>query len=290
MFKSQRWFFVFFKTWVWLSIAASVPVFTAHAQTESKHIDFGTIDRNPRYVIDAFTPFLDYLRTQGIPTGKVRVYRSAEQAIKRLNAGEYSISALSPSNALRLMDEANAKPLLIFMKGGVKQYNSAIFVKKESSVTSLAELTGKVIAFEHPYSTSSYFLPRNVLLESKLTLQESRKAVNDAVAYYFSKDDANTVAQVNSGIAHAGGIQKAFLEKHPDFSKFRIVAESPYVPRIVFLISGDFPEQPLKRILLDMHNHADGQAVLKNMRTTRIVEFDGDPVETMNTTVRTALK
>ncbi len=111
--------------------------------------------------------------------------------------------------ALRLMDEAGAVPLLIREKKGVKEYNSVIFVRKDSPITSMADLKGKVIAFEDPDSTSSYMLPRKILENEGLILKKSRKPVPGAVAYYFSKDDDNTVTQVASGKrAHAGGIKK----------------------------------------------------------------------------------
>ncbi len=91
----------------------------------------------------------------------------------------------SPYGALVMMDKTGAVPVLIREKKGVKEYSAVIFVPAASPVQKLADLTGKVVAFEDPSSTSSFVLPVNILKGAGLTVKESRKAVDGAIAYYF---------------------------------------------------------------------------------------------------------
>lgn len=191
--------------------------------------------------------------------------------------------------ALRLMDEAGAVPLLIREKKGVKEYNSVIFVRKDSPITSMADLKGKVIAFEDPDSTSSYMLPRKILENEGLILKKSRKPVPGAVAYYFSKDDDNTVTQVASGKrAHAGGIKKSKVAGKSDF---RLLSpESINVPRHVVVVRSQIPAGQLKSILLGMKTDPGAANVLKKIKTpTGFSEFKTDPVEQFNIQIRPAL-
>lgn len=197
--------------------------------------------------------------------------------------------ATTPSNALQLMDGAGAVPILIAMKGGVKAYNAVIFVNKDAAIQTLGDLRGQVVAFESEFSTSSYVLPRNQLQKAGLALTLSPTPVPGKVAYYFTEADMNTIAQVKSKRAQAGGIQKGVLEAHPEADKFRIIAESPYVPRLVVLVRKGMAYDSLKGLLLGMNADPEAQGVLKQASISGFAEFDGDPVKIMTTTVREAM-
>ena len=241
--------------------------------------------------IKKYTPLINYLKSNKINTGKIIVYKTIEIAINNLKAGEFDFIFNTPATAIKLMDEAGAVPILIGMKGGVKRYNSVIFVKKDSLIHSLSELKGKVIAFEREYSTSSYYLPSNILRNAGMELQYSRKPIPGKIAYYFTKEDVNTIVQVKTGKrAHAGGIQKNFLDKNSDYGLFRVLAESPYVPRMVVLVREGFDYDKFKKILLKMKDDPAAQNTLKHMHFTGFCEFEGDPAQIMGTTVRKAVE
>jgi phosphonate transport system substrate-binding protein len=163
-----------------------------------------------------------------------------------------------------------------------------VFVRNDSPIQSLTELTGKVIAFEDPGSTSSFMLPRTLLLEAGLTLKESRRPVEGKVAYYFSNDDDNTIAQVRAGRVDAGGIKKTALENHSDF---RILQpESIYLPRHVVMVRKGIPYDRLKAVLLNMKKDVDGQKILQKIKTpTGFSEFSDDPSMYFDKKIRRAL-
>ena len=82
---------------------------------------------------------------------------------KLLKSGDVNIYFDSPCPALTAMHRSGAKPFLRRWKNGIASYYTEIFVRKDSGIEKLEDLKGKVIAFEDPYSTSSYFLPKSIL-------------------------------------------------------------------------------------------------------------------------------
>ncbi len=126
-------------------------------------------------------------------------------------------------------------------------------------------------------------------MNAGLQLVESNSPSSWVLSYYFSKDDNNTIAQVSAGIkADAGGIKKSEVEGN---ANFRILSpESEYVPRHVVLVRKGVSYEKLKAVLLNMKNDAAAKDALKGMKTpTGFSQFEGNPSEIMNTTVRKAL-
>ena len=251
--------------------------------------NLGMVDSKPSKVIKRFTPLMKYLESKGLPKGKVYVAKSKDQMIEYFKSGKVDFMFESPYLALELMDDAEVSPVLIREKSGIKEYNSVIFVKKDSPIKSLGDLKGKVVAFEDPGSTSSFMLPKNLLVANGLEIKESKKPIPGVVAYYFSKDDDNTLYQVKAGKgADAGGIKKSKVEGKADFRM--LTPESKYVPRHVLLVRKGYSSDKLKEILLAMKNDSKAKPVLKTIKTpTGFSEFGDDPEKTMNTTVREAL-
>ena len=252
-------------------------------------LNLGMVDSKPSKIIKRFTPLMKYLESKGLPKGKVHVAKTKDQMAEYFKSGKVDFMFESPYLAVKLMDDAGVRPVIIREKSGVKKYNSVIFVKKDSPVKELKDLVGKVVAFEDPGSTSSFMLPKNLLETNGLKIQESKKPIPGVVAYYFSKDDDNTIYQVKAGkMADAGGIKKSKVEGSADF---RILTpESSFVPRHVMLVRKDYPVDKLVEILLGMVNDSSAKPVLKTIKTpTGFSKFEGDPKITMDTTVRKAL-
>ncbi len=252
-------------------------------------LNLGMVDSSPGEMTDRYAPLLEYLESKGIPAGKVVTTKSIGQMIKRFKSGKVDFLFESPYGVLKIMDAAGAAPILIREKEGVKEYNSVLFVKKDSPIKTISELKGAVVAFEDESSTSSYLLPKNLLLTSGLKLKKSRVPIPDFVSYYFTKKDANTIAIVMEGKkADAGGIKKVEVEGR---SEFRMLSpESPYVPRHVVVVRKGIAFDRLKSVLMNMKNDPAARSVLETIKTpTGFSEFDGNPSDIMMTTVRKAL-
>ena len=235
-----------------------------------------------------YAPLLEYLATKGID-GKVITVPTIEDMVEKFKEGSVDYIFDSPYAVVVLMDKVKAKPVLIREKKGVKEYNAVIFVKADFFIKEISDLKGQVIAFESPDSTSSYMLPKKVIENAGLTLVESPEAVAGKVAYYFTKEDDNTVYHVKAGRkAQAGGIKKSAVDGNADFRLLQ--PESPFVPRHVVALRDGVDGTKLISTLLDMKNDAGAKDLLKELKTpTGFSKFDGDPIELMSGPVRKAL-
>lgn len=256
----------------------------------AEELNLGMVGPSPSKMIKRFGPLMDYLKEKGLPAGKVVTAKTLDQMIGHFKSGKVAFLFESAYGTIRVMDEANGVPILIREKKGVREYNSVIFVKKDSPIGAMPDLNGKIVAFEDPTSTSSYMMPRKLLETAGLVPEESRnrKPVPGKLAYYFTSDDENTIVHVKAGRADAGGIKKGKVENDPEF---RLLSpESAFVPRHVVTVRKDVEYDKLKSVLLNMKKDTVAVKVLEAIRTpTGFSEFDGNATEVMNTKIREAL-
>ena len=244
-------------------------------------LDLGMISDGPSKTIKLFTPLFEYLKAQGLPMGKITSAESVDGMVDLIKQGKVDFVFESPYGAAQLMEATGAYPILIREKDGIREYNSVVFVNKDSDIENFADLAGEVVVFQDPGSTSAYILPRNLLAEAGLELVESERPVPGKLAYYFSGDDENLLAHVKLGKADAGGVDRTAVTQLPDF---RIVPpESSYVPRHVVLVRDGLDSGALKDALLKMAADPEASEVLEAIETpTGFSEFEGDPSKIMN--------
>ena len=93
-------------------------------------------------------------------------------------------------------------------KGGIADYRSVIFTSKQSGITRLEDLRGKIIAFEDPGSTSGYLLPKLFLLKKGFSVVEkatpAAKVSPVDIGYIFADTDKNIVNLVMQEKVAAG--------------------------------------------------------------------------------------
>jgi len=171
---------------------------------------------------------------------------------------------------------------------GKSEYQSIIFTRKDSGIARLEDLKGKVIAFEEPFSSSGYFLPKLDLLKKGFRLAPKRQGSEpvkaDEVGYIFSHGDTNTLFWVLNGMVAAGAVddQKYFMFAR-NRDSFRIVHESASFPRQLVSFRADFPTKLLARVkelLLDMHQSEEGEKALRDFEST--TKFDEIPVQVID--------
>ena len=142
----------------------------------------------------------------------------------------------------------------VIIKKGVSSYHSVVFVRKDSGVKSLDDLRGNVIAFEEPYSTSSYFLPKaslclqGIKLTPVISLEASVAA--DQVGYSFTDDDENTLFWVLGKRVIAGAMSSISFEKlaAKKINKLAVVHSTIDVPRHIVSFRGDLDPALISQI------------------------------------------
>lgn len=174
-------------------------------------------------------------------------------------------------------------------KKNTSEYHTIIFARKnrnekEGKIDQVQDLEGKLVAFEEPFSTSGYYLPRIKLMETGISMKKidftSNERTKNKISYKFSNDDETTLLWVLQGRVDAGAFSNKKFKKYLKGREgdLKVVSKSISVPRHVLNLSPRVSpalSQKLKGILFEMHKDSEGRDVLKEFEKTR--KFDEIP-------------
>lgn len=278
--KISRWGLALFAAlWFFSGVARAAPLV------------IGSVSHEPADEIRKFQPLADYLARHlaehGVDQGKVVVVRGMKEMAQRLRSGEVDIYIDSAFPSIVVSRLSDSRILLRRWKKGRAEYRSVIFVRNDSPIQAVSDLSGQVIAFEEPYSTSGYFLPKSALLQTGLKLTEQAGAGAPAKAgeagYVFAMDDSNIPVWVLRGKVGAGAMDDASFAKLPPQRRdnLRVVHQTAALPRhLVSVRKGLDPRlvNGIKAVLLAMEHSEEGRQVLQKFEmTTRFDELPGGP-------------
>lgn len=175
-------------------------------------IVLGVIVGSPVDNADSIQPLADALASElrgyGITGGQVRVARSVEEMADWLKSGEVDLYFDSVYPALLVSEQSGANLVLRGWQFGRPESQAVIFASRNSGLTSLDGLRGKILAMRAAQSTAGFFLPSVHLVERGLTLT-GKSSFTDIVSpsevgFVFSGSDQDTLRAVIGGSAAAG--------------------------------------------------------------------------------------
>jgi len=226
-------------------------------------IHFGVIPRdNPRLLYEKYQPLLDYLSETTPYHYELALRKKYEEAVAALGNGEIDIALFGPLTYL----EAHAKYGAICIlkpKGidGTATYKSVIITKKDSKISKISELKGKTVAFSASKSTSGNLMPRYLLANAGVHLNDLRQYVN------FDYHDS-VVKAILKGQYDAGSVRDSVARKYMKLG-IETIAESEAIPTGP-LVAG--PKTPLpviediKKALLELNpDNSSHRNILKRL-------------------------
>jgi len=255
---------------------------------EKSDLVVGRASSNPTDSIPKLKPFSRYLAKKldglGIKAGKVVIVRNHRELADALRSGRIDVFSETPFSAIDLIDRGVAEPLLREWKKGVASYHSVFISRKDQVISSLAELKGKIVAFEDPGSTSAFFLPLAALRAEELEAVElssiHSRPPADKVGYLFARGEVNIAAWVVKGVAAAGAFSNLDwedLERTPNAVRknLRVFHETAPVVRSLFLVRSGMPmafKDALRDILIGMPEDEEAAPVLR--KYNKVKRFD----------------
>jgi phosphonate transport system substrate-binding protein len=275
--------------------AIFLPLGTLILESEStwaRPIHIGSISTEPAAEIKKFVPLANYLgsrlQPEGIDQGKVVVAKDISEMAALLREGKVDlyIDSFFPSVAVSRL--SGSKFLLRRWKKGVGEYHTVIFTKKDSSISRLADLKGKMIALEEPYSTSGYVVPKMILAQEGLKLAHKANVLAPVgygeVGYVFSYGDDNTMVWVLRGKVLAGAMDNhSYLkEGGKNLDSLKILHRTFSIPRQIVSHRADLPAElgaRIKEILIKMDQSEEGKKTLQDFEKT--TKFDELPDQSM---------
>ena len=270
------------------ALACAIFAFTMTTPSLAQTLTIGTISATPVKETHAFQPFADYLAGRlaedGIKTVKVVVAANIEDMAALLKSGGVDLFIDSSVTALAVNELSGSQYMLSRWKKGREKYRSVIFVRADSPIASLADMNGKVIAFEEPFSTSGFMLPALTMHRLGLKLNEVATVTSvppvGSVGYVMAYDNETQLAWLERGRVQAAAMAEKDFK---DFAKtaltpLRALYSTPYVPYHVMVHRADLGAGLVTRIkvvLTSAHETEPGRTVLQAFERT--AKFDVIP-------------
>lgn len=263
---------------------------TSRAGGQTKTITLGLVaEANQKEVEEHFHDFAGYvarkLSTGAKVEGRVVAVPTQSRLANLLTERKADFYMESPHPTYMINSVYGAGKLLLRRwKGGMSDYHALIFTKKDGATKRLEDLQGKIIAFEDPESTSGHFLPKMFLSRKGFKLvrknQIEPKVSRGEVGYIFAASQDKLVDLVLTQQVAAGAFSNddyAALENGKK-SDITILAQTASLPRHLVSIRKDLAPalaNPLKKILLSMHQDPEGRRILE--KTDGTTKFDTLP-------------
>lgn len=258
------------------------------ADDDASVLVLGRVSDDPKSHYDQLKPLLDYvvprLASVGIRSGRILMARDLQQMTSYLRRGQVDWINETAGNAGLLERRGVATSFLVTEREGATRYHSVFFVRRDSPVRTLADLAGRSVGFQNPYSTSAYYLPAAELLDHGMKLEvllsPMDKPAPGAVGYLFARTELNVTTWVHKRLVDAGvfsNLDWANPQRMPPtFAQdFRIVARTADVPRALMLTrKGMDPkvEARLREVLMEASADPDAGEVLRRfIGTSRFV-------------------
>ena len=256
--------------------------------TENGVLTFGSVSLTPANEFDVFRPFADYVASRlhdvGIGSARVVVVDSLSMMVEEIERGTVDVFIDSPFPVGFVWKRADLEVVLRRWKRGSDAYRSVIFTRVDSDVESLEDLSGNIIAFGAPFSTSSFLMPKAALALAGLNLVNYQDAAasipRDRVGYVFSNDAENTMFWVLKRKVVAGAVNEDYFEELAGsrIEDLRIIHSTGAVPRNLVCVRGGLDpvvRSALVDLLLELDRDERGRSVLEDFEETR--KFDRMP-------------
>jgi len=250
---------------------------------EDRVLIFGRVHDDPVRSIRDRQEFVDYMAKKlaplGVTGGKIMVVEKIRLLGQALKEGKVDLFHDSVVPSMVLSKWAGSIPILRQWKYGEADYAGIIVVKKNSGIDTLADLKGKVVAFEEPHSTSASVLPRMLLEEKKLKLVEIKSPGTvkpDAVGYVYGEDGSAMNRLITDRVDAATSLDREVQRLKPEIREtIKIIGRTISVPRQIISVRKDLDPKivkALKEVLLNMEKDPEGQGVLKQQQNTTNID------------------
>ncbi len=153
----------------------------------------------------------------------IRLGENYAQAIEDLGSGRALLSYQTPSTYVEARERYAIEPLVVALARGEPFYKSAIVVRTDSGINSLAELRAKRFAFGDAKSTGSKAMPESMLKEAGIGLR-------DLAAHGFVGSHDNVAKAVLQKDYDAGGLMLLTAEKYAS-QGLKVIATSAKIPQ-----------------------------------------------------------
>ena len=203
-----------------------------------------------------WTPILAYINQQ---TGDTYVFKTAKNIPtfeQRIQDKNYDVAYMNPYHFVVFNQTAGYQALA---KQKNKQIKGIIVVRKDSTLTSLDELTGLKLAFPAPAAFAASILPRGELQQRNIPFSPK----------YVSSHDSVYLNVAKGFFPAGGGVMRTFNNTDPKVrEQLKVMwTTSGYTPH-AFATKDSFPQPAADRLIkamISMNTSEQGKALLSSV-------------------------
>ena len=209
--------------------AILVSLLAFNVQAQEKYV-FGVHPfESPTKLNTMFTPLINYLSEQLGAKVEFRSAKNYDIAMENLINGTVQFAYLGPA-AFAILNEQNPGKVRIAAavvnKDGSPTFKGVIVAKKDSPISTLADLKGKRFAFGDRESTLSCYMPAYTLMQA---------GVFDSISYEFVGSHNNVAMGILNGTFAAGGLQPNVAEEYQGKGLKIIATTEPVYEHVIVI-------------------------------------------------------
>lgn len=219
---------------------------------------------NPQLLFERYQPLVDYLN-RALPEVDIRLEASRDYPSydQKLFSGRFELALPNPYQTIEAVDRGYR----VFAKmGNDDDFRGIWLVRRDSGIERPADLKGHAVSYPAPSALAATMLPQWFLK------QQGVNVLADLDNRYVGSQESS-ILNVLRGQVAAGATWpppwRAFQRKHPEqAAELRVAWRTDSLPNNSLVARGDVPEQRvqrLRRLLVELHTHDEGRAILGNM-------------------------
>ncbi len=215
-------------------------------------------------LMEKYMPLADYLSELLQRDVAVRIGKDYQDHVAYIGKDRVDIAVMGPVSYVTVVARFGKKPILArFEINGRPLFQGVVVVRKDSSLGDLGSLRGKRFAFGDRASTMSHLVPRFMLSEAGVE-------IDDLADYQFLGSHDNVALSVLAGDFDAGAVkEEVFYSYEP--RGLKAVAFTPMLSEHLFVARGDLdPEliQGLRDALYSLRDSARGREIMRGIKKT----------------------
>ncbi len=188
-----------------------------------------------------FRPLADFLAGELGRECLIRVAIDYRDHIKVIGEDGLDIAYLGPASYVELTRLYGRKPILARLEaGGSPTYRGYIVVRGDSAIEGLGDLKDKRFAFGDPNSTMGTLVPRYLLLDAGIGL-------DDLAGYRYLSGHKNVALAVLAGDADAGSLKEEVYDQYRS-KALRVLTPTPPIAEHLFVTRADMDSAVVRRL------------------------------------------
>ena len=196
----------------------------------------------PKEEVTIYTPFLKYLEQETGKRFRIKFTEKYEDTVDNLGNGITDFAAIGSLSFVLGKEVYGINHLVSGVNHeGDTTYRTMIIAKPNSGIDSIKDIRGKCFAFGSEMSTQGHLIPRKMLEDNAITLDNLGK-------YIYTGSHLNAAMSVINGECDAAGIQDVLAKRLESEEKVRILKRSGLFPSSVIAYNSAVDKETVKEI------------------------------------------